>query len=373
MKKHISYAWVFMFVIIFMSAFLTYPLLSKFMTQINIENREKEDFPILSIKNYTEYNHLFEAWYNDALPYRDYLIQSNRKLTFYGFKESASQSVIVGKDSWLFFNDTMPDYKRNNLYTSGQLEALCTRLMVNQNYFHKRNIEFIVFIAPNKASIYGESFLPSYIRRENNQSRTEQLVDYIRQNSNIKIIFPQEELIEITKEYPEYPLYFHLDTHWNYLGGYCGTKALLRELNIELPEIEEIVLEETNSPLFIWNGYDLANMMGMTGELTQDVNYEITCGSDTIINWNGDTTSDPNAFYSLCQTTSTAADHRKIMFIRDSFGSAMLPPMASEFSDIYSPHMDSTIDSNTIDTIQPDVVIFEFVERGSIINIPLFE
>ena len=55
---------------------------------------------------------------------------------------------------------------------------------------------------------------------------------------------------------------------------------LLKELDIELPEINEIVLEDVNSPLFVWNGYDLANMMGMTGKLTADVNYEIDYGSD---------------------------------------------------------------------------------------------
>ena len=367
MKKYMSYAWIYMFAVMFMTAFLTYPLFAKFMDYSNIENREKADFPILSSENYIEYHHAFEDWFNDILPYRDALIQSNREFVFYGFKESASEAVIVGKKGWLFYNETMPDYKKINLYTPEQLETIRMKLEANQKYFHKKGIDFIVFIAPNKASIYGESFLPDYIYREGGMSRTEQLVHYIRQNTDVPIVFPENELLEIAGSYPEYSLYFHLDTHWNYLGGYCGTKMLLKELDIELPEINEIVLEDVNSPLFVWNGYDLANMMGMTGKLTADVNYEIDYGSDRVVVWDGDTTTSIDDFNTFCQTTSDAEDKRKVMFIRDSFGSAMLPFMASEFSNIYSPHSATMLDSQTIDEVNPDIVIYEFVERGDIV------
>ncbi|MDE6845897.1 MAG: hypothetical protein K2J99_09040 [Lachnospiraceae bacterium] len=373
MKKHMTYAWIIMFVIMFMSAFLTYPLISKYIDQNNIENREKAEFPVLSLDNYTKYHQLFEAWYNDTLPYRDVLIQSNSKLAFYGFKESASESVVAGKDNWLFLSDTMPDYKRTNLYTPEQLEAIRIKLEENDRYFQKRNIDFIVFIAPNKASIYGESFLPDYIYREDCASRTEQLVDYIRQNTNVTIVFPENEIQELTQAYPEHPLYLHLDTHWNYLGSYCGTRALLRELDIELPAIDEITLEETNSPTLLWNGYDLSNMMGMTGELTQDINYNVDYGSDSEIIWNGDTLTNYSDFLSICQTSSNAPDKRKVMFIRDSFGSAMLPFIASEFSEVYSPHTSLPFNPAVIDAVSPDIIIYEYAERADIRNIELIE
>lgn len=373
MRKYMAYAWITMFVLMFMSAFFTYPFLSQFIDQRNLENREKKEFSHPSLENYTEYHQLFEEWYENNLPYRDILIQSNRKLALYGFKESASESVVLGKDNWLFLSETIPDYKKINLYTLDQLEVICTNLKSNYDYFQRRNIDFIVFIAPNKASIYGEAFLPNYIYCEEGVSRTEQLVDYIRRNTDVPIVFPKDELSLIAKGYPEYPLYLHLDTHWNYLGGYCGVKSLLRELDHELPGVDEIVLEEFNSPVLIWNGYDLSNMLGMTGELTEDTNYKIDYGSNNVVEWNGDTSTDIVDFYTFCQTASNAADHRKIMFIRDSFGSAMLPFIASEFREVYSPHVSFQTDSSTIDTVQPDVVIYEYVERGDLNNMMLFE
>ena len=215
--------------------------------------------------------------------------------------------------------------------------------------------------------------MPDYIYREKCASRTEQLVKYIRQNTDITIVFPENELREISKMYPEYPLYLHLDTHWNYLGGYCGTKVLLRELEVELPDIEEINLAKTNSPVFIWNGYDLVNMMGMTGALTQDINYKIDYGSDSTIIWNDGTTVNKDDFAMLCQTYSNASDKRKVMFIRDSFGSAMLPFIASEFCEVYSPHLATPINSQTIASVHPNIVIYEFVERGELNNIMLVE
>lgn len=80
-------------------------------------------------------------------------------------------------------------------------------------------------------------------------------------------------------------------------------------------------MEEINSPVLEWNGYDLS-----------------------------------------------------IMFIRASFGSAMLPFIASEFSEVYSPHnLSTSINSNTIDTVRPDVVIYEYAERGDLDYMMMFE
>ena len=69
------------------------------------------------------------------------------------------------------------------------------------------------------------------------------------------MVYPREELLEYKDQYS---LYWHYDTHWNYLGGYIGAKALLKELGIEIPEVEELTITQNAS-----SGYDLAGMMNL--------------------------------------------------------------------------------------------------------------
>ena len=67
-------------------------------------------------------------------------------------------------------------------------------------------------------------------------------------------------------------------------------------------------------PLFSWNGYDLANMMGMTNVLTEDVNYIITGYSDADVTYVRDVPNDREAFTTFCRSYSNATDTRKVIF-----------------------------------------------------------
>lgn len=357
MKRSMALVWVIMFIVMFATAFFTYPLLLKWEKN---DGGWKEEVPELTRENYKEYHILFEEWFNDIIPYKDYLIKSKSRIDLYGFKESPSDDVIIGREGWLFYEPTMKDYKRINLYSLEELEEIRLILEANQKYFEERGIEYIIFIAPNKASIYGDMYLPEYICRKEGLSRTEQAVEYLKQNTSIKIIFPQEEMIAMAEDYPENPLYLHSDTHWNYLGGYCGAKALLHEMGIELPEIDDVDLEKNSNPMFFWNSFDLARMIGMSDEFPEDINFTVSYDSKHTVIWTGDTANSVQDFYGFCRTTSDVDNENKLMFVRDSFGTAMMPFLATQFKEMYSPHKAGEINW---DMMEPDVVIYETVER----------
>ena len=285
---------------------------------------------------------------------------------YYGFKEASSNRVIVGEDGWLFYNETISDYKRENLYTKAQLNSISKHLEEVQRYLNSLNINFVLFIAPNKCSIYGE-YLPKFIKVQEKMSRTEQLVEYLKENTGITVVFPEIELLEMKERYPDYPSYMHLDTHWNNLGGYYGAKVLLDELGIYIPDIEKIDLEKNAEPVFYWQGYDLVKIMGMSGVLEEDINFGINGYSESIVEWYGNPRKSEEDFVGICRTFSNAFDKRKVVFVRDSFGTSMLPVIAACFEEMYSPH-ESYCSREKINLMeeQPDIVIYEMVERGDL-------
>lgn len=361
-----SIMWIIMFCLLFCTPFLTYPFVQYLFTEKqNIENRTKAAHPEWTIENYQNYPTLCADYFNDNMPYRNLLIRLKGSIIYNIFGESVSDEVVAGKDGWLFFECTLPGYKKIDLYTQEELERICEKLKAAQSYFDERGIEFLIIIGPNKASIYGEDYLPEEIVRGDGVSKTEQLLAYLEDHTDLKVVFPQEELLIAKEQYPEYPLYFHLDTHWNYLGGYYGAKGILKELGLILPEFEELTLIPVNEPLFSWWGYDLENMMGMTGMIHEDINYEIVGYTDNSVTRWSELKQDRAGYEGVYRIVNPdAVDDRKVMLVRDSFGTCILPYLATQFIEVYSPGY-GVYNENEIDIEQPDVIIYEWVERDT--------
>lgn len=360
--------WLVAFSVLFVLPPLVWPCIAKFMDTQNIENRNLAEMPDLDLSNVASFPKEFETYYDDVMPFRDILITLNSTLMHTVFRESDSDLVTMGKEDWLFINSSLDDYQRTNLYSEDELKDILSALLNAKKYCDANQIDFVLYIAPNKASIYGEDYLPGYLKRNGEISRTEQLVAYVTDHSDITVFFPQEELLEAKRTHPDMPLYFHLDTHWNNLGGYYGTKVLLEALGESLVTMEEMICQQVNLPPFDWNGYDLANMLGLSAVLTEDIGYEITGYSENQVTWSSDIREDSEGFYTFYRSKSDASDVRKIFFQRDSFGSAMLPYIATCFGEVYSPHNDF-FNMEQLEQEKPDIYILEIVERGNLLQL----
>lgn len=300
----------------------------------------------------------------DRIPYRNLFIQYHGKFNMW-LGESPSAGVVVGDEGWLFLSDTIKDYKHCNLYTQEELSYISAKLEDINNYCLEQGTKLIICIAPNKATIYGEDYLPDTIIRLDGPSRTKQLVTYIEDNTDVEILFLDSAVLEAKSTYPDYPLFLHLDTHWNYLGGYWGSRALLDKLQISLRDFDELELEQINETCLLWNGYDLVNMIGLTGIMNDDVNYHVNNFNTVQAEIFGDTTNDMTIFYTACRSNSNADDDRKVIFVRDSFGTMMMPYIATCFTEVYSPH-NSHFSMEDVETEKADILIWEYVERGDI-------
>ncbi len=91
-----------------------------------------------------EFPALYEAYYNDHLPYRDFLIRMNSGLEYYVFQTSSNENVVRGKEEWLFYNSSADDnpieaYKGMGLFTQQELEQIGNNLLTTRDAVRKRN------------------------------------------------------------------------------------------------------------------------------------------------------------------------------------------------------------------------------------------
>lgn len=342
------------FIIVICFSWLFWILLGKFVDQANYENRELATRPRLTVDSYQIYSDEYEEYFNDNIPFRNNLITINSAIDYFVFNRSTSTRVIIGKNNFLFYtgDNSIGCYQGTNLLLDEELEAMAQNCREIQAYLNEQGKEFVIFVAPNKERIYYDE-MPEQYGTPADVYRALQVVEYLRNNTDIRIVYPYDELMQ-AKESLEQNIYYKTDTHWNWVGGYVGATALMRELGIEMPDIlsDEVTITTGSNA-----AGDLAGMLNLIKQLTY-TDYEYTVeGYDTHnvenIEWD---------FYNAFIYHAEGADPRKVYVYRDSFGSAISTYIGSQFTDTYMRHL-STYTYEDFAEQNPDIFVYEVVER----------
>lgn len=347
--------WIAVFLVITASPAFTYFLMGQSIDSENYENRNMAVKPVLTVENYDSFPNEYETYYNDNIPFRNQLIRFHNSIDYFIFKQSANENVEIGKNGWLFYyvSDTETNPIGQALgywhFTPEQLQTIADNLLSTKRVLESQGIEFVLFIAPNKETIYTEE-LPDYYKVRDSYTGTDQLIDYLRENTDIRVVYPKQELLEAKEEYTNILLYRKLDTHWNYAGAYLGAASLAKELDITMPPLNEVNLEST-----VYSNGDLANMLNIVIE-NGDVDYDVSGINDL------NTINEKWDFFGEFLYHTDGADPRKLFVRRDSFSSAMAPSLATQFEDSLWVHADS-FDQQQIFDYGADIFIYETAER----------
>lgn len=239
MSKKKSILWIAVFLIIIASPRFTYFFMEKYVDTANHENRNTEEKPVLTMDNYDSFPEDYEKYYNDNIPYRNQLISLNNSIDYFLFRQSANDNVIIGEDGWLFYcspgdGNAMKQSLGYWKFEDDQLEQIAYNLEITDRVLASQGIEFVLFIAPNKETIYKDK-LPAYYEVADTYTSVDQLVDYLRDNTGIRVVYPKKELEDAREEYADQLIYYKLDTHWNNIGGYIGAVSLAKELGVKMP------------------------------------------------------------------------------------------------------------------------------------------
>lgn len=328
------------------------------------DNRKLAINPIKAALQGTRFANAVDDYFNDRIGFRKEFIDLNGRISYKVFKESPIEKVIVGKNGWLFYDSEKADsgkaisqYLGTHKYTEEQLQTIRDNLLKAKSYLAKKDCEFVLYIAPNKERVYSKSMPDIYQdSRKSETCGTEQIIEYLRESKDITVVWPYKNLTSYMEKYPDEPLYYKLDTHWNMLGGYIGAKALLDEIdcNYKIPgadEVEHTRLETINSG-------DLRNMMAIGDWLSmEDMEWKIHGfpSDDTIIK--------EESFNGHWKYYNENKDSRKLLMVRDSFTTAMRSVLGSAFNEADLCHA-SSYTPDLIEKVKPDIFVYEVVERN---------
>lgn len=281
------------------------------------------------------------------------LARFDTNLNFFMTRDIRSSQVLYGKNNWLFYKsendgDSISDYLGINYSPNSELKKIADNIVYNSDYLENHNIQLFIMILPNKEQIY-HNFMPSNLMRESTISRTDKLVEFLKNNIDVPIIYPKNELLKYAEKYQ---LYYQYDTHWNQLGAFIAEQQLLFSMFHQRNYIDQKVVLEEKLVKHESGQNDLANMIGMEWYFNDAKEFRI---------------SDSFNIKNYCEKeyfNENSTFKQSILYIGDSFRIALLPHLVSDFSEVHIIHRQE-YNKYLIEEIQPDFVIVECVERYS--------
>jgi len=311
------------------------------------ENRTLATKPKLLMENNTlNYNlgEQFDKWFNDRFFGRRYLLALHNKIN--QLHNNGSKKVIVGKDGWLFYrlNNGINNFANRTTLRKEKMEQGLKYLVSLNNWCKEHGKEFYYVIIPDKNKIYGEYFANIKKERSDEYSIGHQFVNYIKENSDIKVLYLYDTLMaNKDKGY----LYYKQNTHWTELGAYYGYKAIMEMMGRSVKEYEF-----TNKQ----NIGDLYNLF--------PINKDESFYKSTKLETNCMANMDRTEIWCL-----NMQEKDRIAFFGDSFIEGLLPFLNDNFNQVrsfyysYYPYFPFTDAYVELIKDYADIIVLENVER----------
>lgn len=311
----------------------------------NRENRTPAPWPSLYKEDGFNWAYLQEAgdYFTDHFAFRQELVSADARIRTELFAVSPVDSVIVGKDGWLYYAATLDDYQHKDSVSERMLFNMAHNLALMQEYTQLLGKTFLFTVAPNKNSLYGDSMPDRLNYRLGDNSDMERLMPWLERE---KVNYV--DLYELFRSRDEV-LYYARDSHWNQKGAVLVCNALLDAAGREHETYEEIAFEKTTDYLGDLN----LMLFPVTARPEEQIRYQKE------FTWEysqGDDVED-NFIQTTCENGNGS-----LLLYRDSFGNSMLPYLAEEFrTAAFSKQVPYPM--TDLVTYDPDLVIVERVER----------
>lgn len=286
--------------------------------------------------------------------------------------------VIIGKNDWLYLGDqyekTLTVTRRGTTVEDTEIArkiGFATKAW--EQWLKLQGIsQYRVMLGPDKGTIYPE-FLPDWMQ-PGADSATNTLMANVSQGLYIDT---RPALSAASSQFSE-PLYYKTDTHWNALGAWVAFRAFSIELARSEAGLRRLSEQQVRvSKVNDRQGGDLAYFLRLKEELRdsevvieiigqrpiETEQYDFETGHLML---SGGNPKIDAPLRPLLVKSKYALNQKRVLWLRDSFGTALAPFMAATFTETLQLHFDKATTASfaqLVDTYKPDYVFITVVER----------
>jgi alginate O-acetyltransferase complex protein AlgJ len=337
--------------------------------------------PLINLSTWNGPKKEGQEWWSDSVLYNFDFASALVGRVFYphGISTNPTQ-VFIGKDDWLYLGEqyekTVTARRNQPTVQDAELARIITGATTSwDQWLNLKGVSmFRVMLGPDKNTVYPE-FLPDWA-----QQASMSTTDSLLANDSKGLYVDTRGALRTAKSRFSESLYYKTDTHWNSLGAWVAFRAFEAEIarsepGLHLLSDNHIRISKVNER----QGGDLAKFLRMKetlrdSEVVVDIlsehpieieQYEFDTGR---LKKAGGNPQIHTARQPLLVKSKHALNDKKVLWLRDSFGTAMAPFMAATFSETLQIHYetaDTALLARLVETFKPDYVFVTVVERAA--------
>ncbi len=224
-------------------------------------------------------------------------------------RSSISDGVVLGRDGWLYYRDTLDDYTGSGLLSDGDIRSAAHNLALVREYCEGQGAKFLFTIAPNKNTLYPEHMPHLTV------FSAERNADHLAAALEAEGV-PYLDLFALLGGEEE-TLYFKQDTHWNSKGAALAADAV----NGALGRTSDYYAGPfTPQPVHSGDLYQMLFPAGARREDDQVYGGELTFAYEEPVRSAEDIT-----------IRTVKEGEGSLLMFRDSFGNLLYPYLADSF------------------------------------------
>jgi alginate O-acetyltransferase complex protein AlgJ len=314
----------------------------------------------------------------------DFLEAGVSRLTWrLGWSVDPSKAV-VGREGWMYLGDRFANGISSHRKGATDADhALAQRISDNllgwERWLKAQGVQgFALMIGPDKPRIYA-THLPGWVSLVG----VPRIRGLVSGSAQRVVSDPGPELMRMSTQAAT-PTYYRTDSHWNPWGGAISLNALKRTLHgqgvtLDWPFSDPPAILQTHGG----EGGDLARFLRIQASIHEQAPMPLLRNQGALSSELRDTATgellkaDPKAALlfprQIVKVTSRgAANDKKVLWLRDSFGSAQAPSVYATFSEVVQTHWQVALAKKAaplvamVKTHQPDIVLMTVVERAAL-------
>jgi len=330
----------------------------------------------VTVEQWAQYPTVFESYMDDNFGFRRALQRTFHRLMVATGK-SPLENILLGREGWLFTaHRSLTDQHRGAMrLNSRTLDSYVAAFRQQRTWVEQQGARHFLMPLPDKNTIYPE-YLPEWARpvqpgrfAQLRAAMTDAGEPFVDSLPNLAA----------AKERGEW-IYWQTDTHWNCLGAYHAYQALMDSVQAAgAPHRKRITNRELGlearppSP-----GGDMSQMLIMEDILLERRDVGCSLVFQDPVSFSAERLKDgakhrnfiarpKNEVWRYRQDVPVV-ESRALLF-RDSFAHLLMPYLVKSFDElVVAPHGELEFDERLVLEHQPDVVIYQFVERDLIVR-----
>ncbi len=310
-----------------------------------------------------------DAYVREHFGLREKLVGIFNVFSLLVFQRTNDARIIAGKEGWIFY-DGSPQVSDSLPFTLKQLEQWRIYLEGRTRWFQDHDILFRVLIVPDKQTVYPEYFRSSATRF----SRREQLKEYLRTHSFVSILDATDALLEGKSKGGM--MYGKFGTHWTSVGAFVGYRYLAENLPNVIPvplgydrlSIQQYSTTFDRGLLRMLHMLPLASFYSSQEcSLKEKIAKQIVVEPPLL-----GPPKRPERLWSIFIMRNPALP--RALVYRDSFFNVMMQFFSEHFETVkYVRNGNYSMQLEDIESIKPDLVLQEFVERNLKMQTPVLD